>query len=392
MNRKINLFVGDKVVWGLYFVLCTISLVEVFSATSTLTYKSGNYWMPFIHHAVYVGTGIVAAIVVSHIKYNWWKATPFALILISIAFLISAFFEESINGANRWSDAIIGIRFQPSEIAKLALVIATAALLSNGQEDDGVNKQHLKIILVTTGIICSLIIVNDFSTAILLGATIFIMLIIGRVKTSNLFKLGSILAGSVFIFVAIIYVTPKETLEQIPILSRGSTWKSRLNSFMEDNKTLDFTKDAQKIHAKIAIASSNIIGKPFNSVQRDFLSQAYSDFIYAIIIEELGLLGGTIVTLLYLYLMMRAMKIGRMCKGDFGTYVVMGLSTMIVFQALCNMCVAVGIGPVTGQTLPLISRGGTSIVINSIAIGIILSVSRFNKQYLEAKIKKDKND
>jgi len=213
------------------------------------------------------------------------------------------------------------------------------------------------------------------------------MMFIGRIPLIQLGKLLGVLAILAICTISLVMITPKETLTKIPKLHRLTTWKSRLSQFSGDHtkrlspKDFDIDKNAQIAHAHIAIATSNIIGKfPGNSVERDFLSQAFSDFIYAIIIEEMGLIGGAFVILLYLILLFRASRIANRCERNFPAFLVLGLSLLLVTQAVVNMCVAVGILPVTGQPLPLISKGGTSTLINCAYIGMILSVSRFAKK------------
>lgn len=217
------------------------------------------------------------------------------------------------------------------------------------------------------------------------------MMIIGRVPWKQLLKLISIVGVIAVIFIGMIMVTPAKQYRDIPMMHRVETWQNRIKGFFEDKEAVpaakyDIDKNAQIAHANIAIASSNIIGKmPGNSVQRDFLSQAFSDFIFAIVIEELGLLGGGFVVVLYIWLLMRAGKIARKSEKAFPAFLVMGIAILLVSQAMLNMMVAVGLFPVTGQPLPLISKGGTSTLINCAYIGMILSVSRYVAEKEEQK-------
>jgi cell division protein FtsW len=207
------------------------------------------------------------------------------------------------------------------------------------------------------------------------------MMFIGCVDVKSLFKIAMWILVPLIFMMMTAFVVPQKYLEKVPLMNRSLTWKNRITNFVNENDSVvSFDeKNAQKSHAQIAIARSNIVTKPFQSIQRDFLSQAYSDYIYSIVIEDLGLLGGAFIIFLYILLLTRSWKIAQQSSGPFGRLLVMGLSSMIVIQALCNMAVAVGLFPVTGQTLPLISRGGTSIITNSLAVGLILSVSRSNE-------------
>ena len=297
--------------------------------------------------------------------------------------------------------------FQPSEIAKGAVVLAVAQILSAMQTENGADKRAFKFILITTSIFIVLIGLENLSTAMLLCFTILCMMIIGRVPMSQIGKL----VGTGLIFVCIVFASvmivgkdkgesnkPENSLtenidpeeKEAPsttdkIFHRADTWKARIDKFMDPKQVapedVDLDKDAQVAHANIAIASSNVVGKgPGNSVERDFLSQAFSDFIFSIIIEEMGIEGAIFVAMLYIILLFRAGRIANRCENNFPAFLCMGLAILLVIQALFNMLVAVGLAPVTGQPLPLISRGGTSTIINCLYLGIILSISRTAKK------------
>lgn len=269
----------------------------------------------------------------------------------------------------------------------MAVIIAVSFILSKKQDDEGANPKAFKYIMILTGLVCMLIAPENLSTAMLLFGVVVLMMFIGRVAFKKLAMLLGGLAlvgclGAVFLL-----AIPKDT--DIPFLHRFDTWKSRITNFTEKEEVpaakFDIDKDAQIAHARIAIATSNVIGKaPGNSIQRDFLSQAFSDFIFAIIIEELGLVGGAFVVILYIWLLVRTGRIAQKCERTFPAFLVMGIALMLVSQAILNMMVAVGLFPVTGQPLPLISKGGTSTLINCAYIGMILSVSRYTA-YLEEK-------
>ena len=365
-----DLFKGDKVIWIIFLFLCLISIVEVFSAASTLTYKSGDHWGPITQHSVILMVGACIVVLVHNIPCKWFRVLPFFLLPISAVLLVfvmgmGIITGDRVNGAARWM-TFFGIQFQPSELAKMAVIIVTAFILSKFQEEDGANPKAFKYIMWITGIVFILIAPENGSTAMLLFGVVFLMMIIGRVPWKQLLKLISIVGVIAVIFIGMIMVTPAKQYRDIPMMHRVETWQNRIKGFFEDKEAVpaakyDIDKNAQIAHANIAIASSNIIGKmPGNSVQRDFLSQAFSDFIFAIVIEELGLLGGGFVVVLYIWLLMRAGKIARKSEKAFPAFLVMGIAILLVSQAMLNMMVAVGLFPVTGQPLPLISKGGTS--------------------------------
>ena len=409
MNNKTigNIFKGDKVIWMIFFFLCMISIIEVYSASSSLTYKTGNYMAPVIRHIGLLGLGLLTMICMLKVKCKFFKiVTPFMLGLSFILLLWVLVAGQSTNGASRWI-SLAGINFQPSEIAKGAVVLAVAQILSAMQTEHGAEKRAFKYILIVSGIFVALIGLENLSTAMLLCFTILCMMIIGRVPMRQIGKLvGTALIAICIIFASIMIVgkdkgdtaKPESSLTEKVVqdekeetgvvdklFHRADTWKARIDKWTSSKtiapEDVDLDKDAQVAHANIAIASSNIAGNgPGNSVERDFLSQAYSDFIYAIIIEEMGIEGAIFVALLYIFLLFRAGRIANRCENNFPAFLCMGLAILLVIQALFNMLVAVGLAPVTGQPLPLISRGGTSTVINCLYLGIILSISRTAKK------------
>ena len=408
-NTLGNIFKGDKVVWMIFFFLCIISIVEVFSASSSLTYKGGNYWSPIIKHISILLVGIFCMIITLNIECKYFKITTLFLSIFSIVTLVWVIFAgQSTNGAQRWI-SILGLQFQPSEIAKGTVVLATAQILSAMQTEKGADKNAFKYILIVCLFTVPLIMLENLSTAILLCVVIFFMMLIGRVPAKQLGKLLGIVMLCVILMLAFVMLlgtdksqenTNKVMTEQAiskqkqetgameKIFHRADTWKSRINKFVNGKEIspneVDLDKDAQVAHANIAIASSSVIGKgPGNSVERDFLSQAFSDFIYAIIIEEMGILGAFFVAMLYIILLFRTGRIANRCENNFPAFLAMGLALLLVTQALFNMCVAVGLAPVTGQPLPLVSKGGTSTIINCVYMGAILSVSRTAKKKTE---------
>lgn len=379
-----SLFMGDRVIWVVYFFLCVISLVEVYSAASTLAYKSGRFWDPLVKQALFLAMGTVVVICIHRVPCRMFKAFPILFWPLSILLLgITLLGGNSTNDAARWI-SLGFVQFQPSELAKGTVIIAEALILSRMQRKDGADRRAIKLILTITFATLLLIVSENLSTAALLFGVVFIMMFIGRVP---LVQLGKLLGGITIIGVmmsVLVYFS-----DDMPVLHRFETWKERIERHFgsdesqqeETPTTYDIDKGAQVAHANIAIASSNGIGRmPGNSVQRDFLSQAFSDFIFAVIIEEMGIWGATIVVFLYIILLFRAGRIASRCERNFPAFLIMGLTLLLVSQAMLNMMVAVGLFPVTGQTLPLISRGGTSTIINCIYIGMILSVSRYAKQ------------
>lgn len=402
-----NIFKGDKVIWMVFFFLCIISIVEVYSASAGLTYKGGHYWAPIVKHTGILLVGVFAMVVTLNIKCKYFKiVTPFLLVLSIIALITVLIAGQSTNGAQRWI-SIIGIQFQPSEIAKGTMVLATAQILSAMQTEQGADKNAFKYILIVSGCIVPFIMVENLSTAMLLCLVIFLMMMIGRVPGKILGKvLGIVTLLIVTVFALVMLVgqdrekinvqgqqvvqvsntaEKEETTMFTKVFHRFDTWKARIDRFIDGKEIapedFDLDKDGQIGHANIAIVSSNVIGKgPGNSVERDFLSQAFSDFIYAIIIEEMGIIGGVFVAMLYIILLFRTGQIANRCENNFPAFLAMGLALLLVTQALFNMCVAVGLAPVTGQPLPLVSKGGTSTIINCVYIGAILSVSRSAKK------------
>lgn len=415
-----NVFKGDKVIWCVFFLLCLISVVEVYSASSSLGYKTGNYWWAAFYHTTLLVVGMTATIFVLNVKCKYFKIVtpllvPLAFILLILVFIIGT--KE--NDAARWLKLFGIIPIQPSEIAKGAMILATAQILAAMQTVEGAAPKAMKYILITSAFLILPIVPENLSTAGLLFGVVIMMMIIGRVPLVQLGKLFSVLLLVACLGVAFImfvgktqqekeqlaresntelYMVDSENGEQSrveeaesnegilmkavkTVTHRCDTWKGRIVGFFDRTEIpaseYDLDKNGQVGHARIAIASSNMYGRgPGNSVERDFLAQAFSDFIYAIIIEELGIVGAAFVAFLYIILLFRVGTIAKKCTNPFPAYLAMGIAMLMVTQALFNMGVAVGLLPVTGQPLPLISKGGTSSIINCVYIGVILSISR----------------
>lgn len=413
MNIKLyNLFKGDKVIWMVFFLLCMISIVEVFSASSVLTYRSQNYLGPITYHTFTIIIGVMVAIIIQNIPYAYFRLLiPFLIMFSAITLLWVILAGTKVGDAGRWIN-LFGFTFQPSEIAKGTIIITVAQILAVLQRDNGADKSAIKWILWITIPACVLIGLENLSTAALLFAVVFMMMLYGLVPFRQLAKLaGFIILVIAFALSMILLVghdlneeesemanteRVEETHEKSiieKIFHRLDTWKSRIISFgkpMPAPGDYNLDKDAQVAHANISITTSGFLGKgPGNSTERDFLAQAFSDFIFAIIIEELGLLGASAVVLLYIILLYRCGRIASRCERKFPSFLVLGLGLLLVSQALFNMMVAVGLAPVTGQPLPLISKGGTSTIINCAYIGVILSISRSANRMKQLRIKID---
>lgn len=415
MNKKIgNIFKGDKVVWMIFFFLCMVSLVEVFSASSGLTYKSQNYIGPIIYHAGTIFIGVVVAIITLNIPCRYFKLmTPFLLLFSAVTLIWVWLAGTKVGDAGRWI-SLFGLTFQPSEIAKGTVVLAVAQILAAMQREDGADKNTFKWIMRLTLPACLFIGLENLSTAAMLFVVVYFMMFIGLVPMRQLAKLTATLVVMFALVLSMIFLVGHDLnadenqlaqVEQVDtqhksknvvekVFHRADTWKSRIMKFGKSQPSpqeYDLDKDAQVAHANIAIVSSDIIGKgPGKSTERDFLSQAFSDFIYAIIIEELGILGAFFVLCLYIFLLYRCARIASRCENNFPAFLAMGLGLLLVIQAIFNMMVAVGLAPVTGQPLPLISKGGTSTIINCAYIGAILSVSRSAKTKTEKEENKEK--
>lgn len=387
MSLPILRLKGDPIIWVIYFLLCAISIIEIFSASSTLSYHKESYWSPVIKQAAMLGGGTLFCVAVHHLKCNFFKflilVYPFALALLCY----TAFSGSEVNGASRWIH-LLGFTIQPSEIAKGVLIATVALTLWHNKEGGGVNDKAWRAVFFYALPMVAIIFKENISTAAFLALIIYILMIVAGVPRKQWLIMGAVCAGFGAIGLFSLQYFPDDADDPFykegygTMLKRIPTGKARLFGetlvITEDPDSLVVTdKNMQVVHAYIAASCNNHgVGlMPGNSVQRDYLPQAYSDFIFAIIIEETGLWGSGIVLLLYLVLMFRIGVIARKCGQTFGAFLVMGLGIMLVGQALLNMIVATGLGPVTGQTLPLISRGGTSTIITCIYFGMIQSVA-----------------
>ncbi len=377
-GRKI--FKGDKVIWSVFIILCVISLVEIFSATSTIVYRQQNQWGPILRHAMFLIGGVGVILLIHNIPYRYFSSLVFVLLGAIVLLILTPFIGTSVNNADRWI-SFMGFTIQPSEIAKISLMGTIAFLLSkqNGQNDGLLFKWMIGLMVV----VCGIIAMDNLSTALLLFGVCYLLMFIGNVKFLRLLKVAGIGIALVLLFVLLLHVIPEKWVENGP-LDRLSTWQNRITHFgdareLSEEEYYTITDENYQVaHAKIAIANGGVLGVfPGNSTERDFLPQAYSDFIYAIIIEEMGLVGGIFVLMLYVIILIRSGMIARKTEKLFPKYLVLGSALMLSIQAFINMAVAVNLIPVTGQPLPLVSRGGTSTLITCAYFGLILSADRF---------------
>ena len=377
---------GDRTIWTMVFILCAISLIEVFSASSRLTFGKSSFLAPIISHTMHLCIGLVGMWLVHLLHYKWYRLFPVLLVPLSILLLgYLSIRSMGSSGAERWIN--LGFfQLQPSELGKIGVIMTVAYWLSKLKPEDELSQANtFWKILALTGFVDALIVGENLSTAVLLAGVIFVMMILGGIAWRRMLALTGVVVGAGIVAVVILLFVPAQTIRDSKIIpSRATTWQARLQDFSQTkNKpnAYEYAKlvapeKPQETHANIAIATSNILGKgPGNSDERDYLQEASCDFIYAIIIEELGMAGGIIVMLVYIILLYRVGRIATKCKEKYPAYLAMGLGMLLGLQAFINMSVAVGLFPVTGQPLPLISKGGTSVLMTSGCIGMLLGIS-----------------
>lgn len=383
-----KLFKGKPLLWIIVATLCLISVVEVFSATSRLTFGGAqNYLRPVFGHVIHMILGLGVMYVVHLINYRYFKALPYLLLPVAAGTLLYLLVKSAATGVTgRWIE-VSGFTLQPSELAKIGVITAVASMLSKMKEDDPDSQSRtFWRIMALTSFFCVLILPENLSTAILLALAVFCMMFVGRIRRKYILSLLATGIGCAGLALAVMLLVPPQKIVESPLPSRFETWQARVLDFVDGSSRsmsegeyvrIVARDKPQETHANIAIASSNIFGKgPGNSVERDFLQEASCDFIYAIIIEELGLFGALFVMGLYLWLLLKVGGIASQCgEHKFARYLAMGIALMIMFQALINMSVAVGLIPVTGQPLPLISTGGTSLLITGVYMGMLISIS-----------------
>ena len=376
----------DKVYWVLFAVLIIVAILALFSASSTLAFEKDSSTLgPIMEQMLFIVAGVGLAFILQFFPSKLIRIVSYAGLGISIVFLLLTFTSMGVevNGAKRWL-RIFGIVFQPSELAKLTLLLVVGDLLSRIKTAQD-QKKYFFIVLALTVLVCSLILVGNLSTALLLGGIVFLLFFLARVHikywgTTLLIAVVMLVAS--YFFIEKVYIEPNRKVEGV--MKRATTWVGRIDDMIAEWKTpneeFKLTDDNyQRTISKVAIARGGIspVGVlPGNSQERDFLPQAFADYIFAIIVEESGIVGAVFLMLLYLAILFRSCLSSSKYADYAAMLMVMGLALMITCQALVSMMVAVGIGPVTGQPLPMISRGGTSVLITSLYFGIIMCVAR----------------
>ncbi|HTJ11568.1 MAG TPA: FtsW/RodA/SpoVE family cell cycle protein [Dinghuibacter sp.] len=395
MNIFLNRTKGDQVIWTMVVLLAVTSLLVVYSATGSLAYKmyKGRTEVYLFKQFAFIALGILIIWFAHRVNYIVYSRVALILYLLSIPLLIyTLFFGTNLNDANRWIRLpVINMTFQTSDMAKLALFMYVSRQLSRKQEVIKDFKKGFLPVITPIAITCLLIAPANLSTALLTGATGLLLCFIGRVRIAHILLTIVVAAIPVVLLVGIAMATYDGHHDEAAragvadasrpgvvttLKSKGriGTWIGRVQDFVYARKD-DAPYQIQQ--AKIAIAKGGWVGVgPGNSTQRNFLPHPYSDFIYAIIIEEYGMIGGALIIFIYLVFLIRCIRIFRQCPYAFGAFLALGLSFTLVIQAMANMAVNVNLFPVTGVTLPLVSMGGSSFLFTALAIGIILSVGR----------------
>jgi cell division protein FtsW len=393
---------GDKVIWAVVVLLALMSLLAVYSSTGLLAYKmyKGNTEIYLFKQFAFIIAGVMIIYFAHQVNYIIYARVAKILFLISIPLLFyTLFFGVKLNEGSRWIRLpIVNMTFQTSDLAKLALIMYISRLLSRKQDQIKDFKKGFLPVILPVAVVCLLIAPANLSTALLIGATCLMLMFIGRVSGKHLlFTLGITMIPVIFLIVAAMMrdkTEPSSVIRQPSshsrLLIRVDTWINRVGNFMYGTKADKDDDNYQVNQAKIAVANGGWIGLgPGNSRQRNFLPHPYSDFIYAIIIEEYGLIGGAIIMFIYLVFLFRSIRIFKKCPFAFGAFLALGLSFTLMIQAIANMAVNVNLFPVTGVTLPLISMGGSSFLFTCLAIGIILSVAR-NAERIEGEETEEK--
>lgn len=365
MDKLLSKTKGDRWIWLIVIMLSTISMMAVYSSTGTIAFKHDTGAESYlVKHMAMIFGGIVLMYISHKLDYRYYAGISKILIFVTVPLLLyTLLFGSHVNDASRWiSIPGTGLSFQTSDLAKLALITYLARTLSRKQENIKDVKESFIPIMGSVCVVFVLIALANLSTALMLFGVSVLLLIIGRISIK---QISVVCLAGVFLLAGVMLLGP-----------RRHTYYSRIHAFMHPEKA-NPDKSFQSEHAKIAIASGGVFGKgPGNSTERNYLPESYSDEIYAIIVEEYGLIGGIALVGIYLFLLYRCIKIVTKAPKAFGALLAAGLSFSLTIQAFANMAIAVGLGPVTGVPLPLVSMGGTSILFTSIAFGIILSVSR----------------
>jgi len=385
---------GDKVIWAIVVILTLASLLVVYSSTGSLAYKYSKSTESYLFKQfAFIVLGVMLIYFAHRVNYTIYARVAKILFLISIPLMIyTLLFGSRLNSANRWITLpVINMTMQTSDLAKLALFMYLSLQLSRKQDVIKDFKKGFLPIIIPVGIICLLIAPANLSTALLVGATSLLLMFIGRINTKHILATIGIGLVPIILLVSVAvkyYDKVEQKQKELPAIFSGGripTWISRIQTFIYTDKNTDSEKLYQTNQAKIAVANGGWIGKgPGNSTQRNFLPHSYSDFIYAIIIEEYGFLGASFMMFIYLLFLYRCIRLYRKCPFAFGAFLALALSFTLVIQAIANMGVAVNAFPNTGVTLPLVSMGGSSFLFTCLSIGIVLSVAR-NVEQLEGK-------
>jgi cell division protein FtsW len=390
---------GDKVIWAVVLLLALVSLLAVYSSTGLLAYKmyKGNTEIYLFKQFAFIVVGVLIIYFAHQVNYIIYARVAKILFLVSIPLLLyTLFFGVRLNEGSRWIRLpLINLTFQTSDLAKLALFMYLSRLLSKKQDQIKDFKKGFIPVIIPVAVVCLLIAPANLSTALLIGATSLMLMFIGRVSAKHLLlTIAFALIPVMILVIAAVFrhghtevtVTKSKADKHSNLFGRVDTWINRVETFMYGAKEDNTNDDNYQVNqAKIAIANGGWVGLgPGNSRQRNFLPHPYSDFIYAIIIEEYGMVGGAFIIFIYLLFLFRSIRIFRRCPFAFGAFLALGLSFTLMIQALANMAVNVNMFPVTGVTLPLVSMGGSSFLFTCLAIGIILSVAR-NVEQLEGK-------
>ncbi|MBN8880171.1 MAG: FtsW/RodA/SpoVE family cell cycle protein [Sphingobacteriales bacterium] len=404
-RNLLNKTKGDKVIWALVVLLALVSLLAVYSATGSLAYKNykGNTEVYLFKQVAFIMVGILVIYFAHLVNYTLYSRIATILFLLVIPLLIyTLFFGVRMNEGSRWIRLpLINMTMQTSDLAKLALFMYIARMLSRKQDVIKSFKKGYLPVITPVFIICALIAPANLSTALLLGASCLLLLFIGRASSKHiLLTMGLALIPIAFLIIAAMVrhkqgddeATAEKKTASSGLFARVDTWIGRVENFIYSSKEADNDEMYQVNQAKIAIAKGGVLGVgPGNSTTRDYLPQAYNDFIFAIIIEEYGFVGGIFIVFIYLVFLYRCIRIFKRCPYAFGAFLALGLSFTLAIQAIANMAVTVNLFPVTGVTLPLVSMGGSSFIFTCLAIGIILSVAR-NVEQLEGRVAMAKDE
>ncbi|MBO4373245.1 MAG: FtsW/RodA/SpoVE family cell cycle protein [Bacteroidales bacterium] len=384
-NKLFSIFKGDKWIWSCFIVLLGASLMFIHSTTGTLEYHRHNTPVHYLlSQGIFVIGAVFVALLMSNISYKrLFNLANFLLGASLLLLLITLVFGDATNDAKRWLHIpIIDQTIQTSDLAKICLTIFVAKTMATHQRDDEDIKKGAIISAIATAVVCVLILPANLSTALLIGITTVVLLVITRVKIKHILIVGTV--------AALVGLLGVMALGKTGTLKRAETWVNRIEAFVQNDETKTKKDNFQAEQAKIAISRGGLLGQGSSaSMQKNVLPHPYSDFIFASIIEERGLIAGLFIIALYIVLMHRSVIAAKYQSSSFPAFLCIGLALNIVLQAISNMIVAVNLVPVTGQPLPMISMGGTALIISSVSVGIILNISRYSEQEGKEKEKQE---